>query len=325
MILKTTYDCIIIGAGISGLSLGRRLVENGLHVLILEKSKGVGGRIATRRDGPATYDHGAQFYKIPNQFQWELDKHWTQSGLAQVWFKDEISVFKTSQRGMTQLAKNLAQNKSILFGEKVLAIQQKSSPPPCPSGLEVICESGQKYTAETIFISAPLPQATELLKASSIDYPNELDQIEYASALVGLFELSSGCDVISEFTYSQNVGDEIFSISNQLSKKVSESLAFTVVMQPEWSRKHFSEDDSLIISRIAEAFSAHFKKKGAAFSVQKQQLKKWRFSHPTSTHSAPYVTVGENKNIFLLGDAFGGPSVFGASKSADSIPLPKKL
>lgn len=51
----------VIGAGLSGLVVAQRL---GAHadVTICEKSRGVGGRMATRYAGDYEFDHGAQFF-----------------------------------------------------------------------------------------------------------------------------------------------------------------------------------------------------------------------------------------------------------------------
>jgi len=49
----------IIGAGLAGLVAARRLGAAGRAVTLFEKSGGRGGRIATRRDGDAAFDHGA--------------------------------------------------------------------------------------------------------------------------------------------------------------------------------------------------------------------------------------------------------------------------
>jgi predicted NAD/FAD-dependent oxidoreductase len=51
----------IIGAGLSGLVLARRLVDVA-QVTIFEKSRGVGGRMATRYVDGYEFDHGAQFF-----------------------------------------------------------------------------------------------------------------------------------------------------------------------------------------------------------------------------------------------------------------------
>jgi predicted NAD/FAD-dependent oxidoreductase len=53
----------VIGAGIAGLSLARSL-QGLADVTVFEKSRGVGGRMATRRAGEIAFDHGAQYFTI---------------------------------------------------------------------------------------------------------------------------------------------------------------------------------------------------------------------------------------------------------------------
>jgi len=47
MVEKNTFDTIIIGAGIGGLTTGNLLAKNGQNVLILEKYSLVGGYVTT--------------------------------------------------------------------------------------------------------------------------------------------------------------------------------------------------------------------------------------------------------------------------------------
>lgn len=54
-------DILIIGAGMSGLTAASALQQAGREVIVVDKGRGVGGRMATRRIGAATFDHGAQF------------------------------------------------------------------------------------------------------------------------------------------------------------------------------------------------------------------------------------------------------------------------
>lgn len=51
----------IVGAGLSGLILGRALAGEA-EVVLFEKSRGPGGRMATRDAPPFAFDHGAQFF-----------------------------------------------------------------------------------------------------------------------------------------------------------------------------------------------------------------------------------------------------------------------
>lgn len=58
---QTKLKNVIVGAGLSGLLLARNLCHE--PTLVLEKSNGVGGRMATRRNGDFAFDHGVQFYE----------------------------------------------------------------------------------------------------------------------------------------------------------------------------------------------------------------------------------------------------------------------
>ena len=46
----------------AGLSAANRLREAGADCTVFEKSRGLGGRMATRRAGSLQFDHGAQYF-----------------------------------------------------------------------------------------------------------------------------------------------------------------------------------------------------------------------------------------------------------------------
>ena len=54
----------IIGAGFAGLVCAKLLKQSGYNCTIFEKSRGVGGRMATRRNDAYSFDHGAQFFYV---------------------------------------------------------------------------------------------------------------------------------------------------------------------------------------------------------------------------------------------------------------------
>lgn len=56
-----TSDVIIVGAGVAGLTCARVLASAGKKVRVVERSRGVGGRCATRRIDGQPVDHGPAF------------------------------------------------------------------------------------------------------------------------------------------------------------------------------------------------------------------------------------------------------------------------
>lgn len=312
--MRSTYDAIIIGAGMSGLTLAQRLQAKNKSVLILEKSPGVGGRVATRRSEDATYDHGAQFLKVDHKDP-PVPQEFLEIG--KVWFSTNGYDHIAFSKGMTQLPKALAKNLEIKLNEKVVHLEVDDQ------RCSIKTEQSTIYNSKQLFITCPLPQSLILLRDSKISYPEELNEIIYTPALVGLFRVESTNKKIREFTYSQDISEEINSVSNQLSKDVSPNLAFTVVMQPAWSNERFSHEDAVILKEITVAFEKFLDQTSAPKSsvILSAQLKKWRYCQPAKIADKPFQVLNKTKNIFLLGDAFGGDSLQGAIKSANSVPI----
>ncbi len=51
----------IIGAGMAGLKAAATLHRTGVNITVFEKSRGMGGRLATRRTKVGNFNHGAQY------------------------------------------------------------------------------------------------------------------------------------------------------------------------------------------------------------------------------------------------------------------------
>ena len=60
----TNPDVLIIGGGLAGLTAATILTEKGKIAIVLDKGRGPGGRMSTRRMGEARCDHGAQFFPL---------------------------------------------------------------------------------------------------------------------------------------------------------------------------------------------------------------------------------------------------------------------
>jgi renalase len=302
--MESFMSTLIIGAGITGIYLARGIDNS----IILEKSRGVGGRIATRRTNLAQFDHGAQFYSLKSSML-DLHNHWQAQGLSQFWFqKDQVDRFM-APNGMTSLAKSLAENIDIRLEHKVERIELDSL------GFKLFIENKNTMKCERLILTCPLPQALELLSKSSISFRAELSQILYAKALVGLFEKVS-CDpsVLNQVGYLEcPEGSQIFSIADQSKKSLKQESAWTVTMNADFSEQYFERDETLTLEKIVAELILF----NSRFQFQNAQLKKWRYSHPLATVSKAFEQVA--KNLYLAGDAFGSPSLNGAVASAKSL------
>ncbi len=76
---------VVVGAGLSGLLAARTVAERGHTVIVLDKGVGPGGRLATRRIGAATLDHGAQFFTVRTDEFAALVHGWRSAAVVREW------------------------------------------------------------------------------------------------------------------------------------------------------------------------------------------------------------------------------------------------
>ena len=74
----------IIGAGLSGLTLANALSPIA-NVTVFEKSRGVGGRMSTRRAAPYEFDHGAQYFTAKSREFMAFIEGYARSGVTHEW------------------------------------------------------------------------------------------------------------------------------------------------------------------------------------------------------------------------------------------------
>ena len=187
------YDVLIIGAGIAGLTAARALRAAGKTVLLLEKSRGLGGRAATRRWDGLPVDHGAQFFTARSAdftaqvddwsrrgvcFEWSHGLHHaTQDGPQQA-HGDHFPRY-ACREGMTALGRDLGgpDPSFVLRETKVTRIQCRDS------DWEVSAEDGRIFRSRALIVTPPPPQSAALLAAASPEAASLLHSLPMAPCL----------------------------------------------------------------------------------------------------------------------------------------------
>lgn len=305
-------DFIVIGAGLSGLHIAREIKEIGLgEVLILEKSRGVGGRMATRRTLNTKFDHGAQFYRVKADIT-KIHQFWSQKGVSHQWFVSIKGNHWCAPLGMTALAKSLAEGVDVSLEKQVSSIQYENKL------WKIISDKNEIWFCKKLIITSPLPQSLKLLEdvisnqLADQDVVNDIKKINYTKAVIGLITLED--DIETDVSgYEEFQSGNFFSITNQKTKGVSETPAFVVTMSPAFSEEVFDQSDDLTLEKILKEFQGKYP--GA--KIISSELKKWRYCQPTSQYKKYFSEIA--LNVFLIGDAFGGSSLLGAVRSSDAL------
>ncbi|MCE2949567.1 MAG: NAD(P)/FAD-dependent oxidoreductase [bacterium] len=82
----------IVGAGLSGLICARVLQDAGFGVKLFDKSRGPGGRLATRRTEQGTFDHGAQYFTARDPRFQAIVAQWKDKGIVAPWTPALIAI-----------------------------------------------------------------------------------------------------------------------------------------------------------------------------------------------------------------------------------------
>lgn len=75
----------VIGAGISGIACARTLVDAGVDVVVLDRGRHLGGRMAVRTDHGRAVDIGASYFTAADPAFEAVVRSWAERGLARPW------------------------------------------------------------------------------------------------------------------------------------------------------------------------------------------------------------------------------------------------
>lgn len=301
---------------------GKILSQNGIEVTILEKSRGVGGRMATRRFKQGLFDHGAQFFTARDtKFQQWVDL-WIKEDVASEWFRnlrkmddrpnDEGHPRYRGMRGMTSVAKYLAKDLEIQLQILVISVFKES-------GWWIAqTENGGEFKAKNIILSAPIPQSLQLLESGDVSLPtNEaetLKAVEYHPCITGLVLLDGPSAIPPPGGVKFERGD-IQWLGDNSQKGISpKRSAVTIHAAHDFSQKKFEMPADELIKLLVGA-SEHW----LGQEIQDWQIHRWRYSQPENLYPTRFLEIPGHRGLFMIGDGFGGARVEGAALSGIEV------
>ena len=299
----------VVGAGLSGLMAARSLASRGHSVIVLDKGRGVGGRLATRRIGEAVFDHGAQFFTVRDPKFQALVDGWLAAGVVRVWchgFGAEQDGYPryVGSAGMTSIAKHLAMGLDVRTSSLVFSVL-----PAANGGWTTTLDTGEAFDSDAVILTAPIPQSFGFAFTGGVEFPEELRTIDYDRTL-GLLVALDGSPAIPSPGALQNP-DGVFSfVGDNQAKGISPVPAVTFHANPQWSAEHWDTPHDEAEELLRSAAAAYL---GNA-SILASNFKRWRFATPQRNWPDRFWS-NDAGNMVVAGDAFAGPRVEGAALS----------
>jgi renalase len=297
---------LVIGAGIAGLLLARQLRAAGQPVTVLEKSRGVGGRMATKRVGAAIFDHGAQFFTARTPEFAALAATWAAQGLIRDWTSGPHPRY-IGLDGMTAVPKCWAEGLDVRCEHQATAVRRNGD------RWEVEIENQPTLVGDRLVLAAPVAQSLALLKAGGVTLPvdveSDLTGLGYHPCLALLVVLNEPSAVPAEGLAPPD--GSIRWLADNTKKGISPGVAAAVTLhaRQEFSAAHYANSASEVAALLLPEARPWLR--GQVVSAT---LHRWRYSEPKATHRTPCVWLPE-LTLGFTGDAFGGPKVEGAGSS----------
>ena len=320
MTISHHADCLIVGAGIAGLVAARSLQNRGLRVLVLDKGRGVGGRLATRSFEGGRFDYGAQFFTVRNPAFRSLVEEWLGAGIVAPWaegfhlpdgkFKDTGEVHYRGVGGMRTIATHLARNLDVRSQVQVKTVSIDKTI------WKVSDTNGNVFAGKCLILTPPVPQSLALLEVGNVPLEKsvraELSRFAYnpCIAVMAVLEGPSRIPAPGGMWFS---GEPIAWLADNTLKGTclgaNGGCSITLHADAEFSRGHWTH------ATQASAFLLQKASPWLGARVKEFQTHQWRYSQPTYIHHDPVLFVRSPAPLAFAGDAFGGPRVEGAALS----------
>jgi hypothetical protein len=308
---------LVIGAGMSGLTAARHLQQHGMTVTVVDKGRGVGGRLATRRitteDGrEGKIDHGAQYLTAHESDFISLTSELRTNAIIQEW-KTTSGANPATPRffapnGMTAVAKYLANGIQTRLAERIVSLNLTSS------GWEAITDAGLTLRAESLIVTPPVPQTMMLLETLPKNIYQEimpepasilLNSVEYTRGIVLMLAMKAPTRFMGQ-ALAPNGGlridkSAIWWVADNQRKGISpDTPTLTLHATPDFSLEHWEtrEEDilPLIFADVADVLGMQ--------EVVWHALHRWRFSRVVKPFPDKYYALRSTFPCVLAGDAF---------------------
>lgn len=312
----------VVGSGMAGIACAQALREAGRDVIVFDKGRGPGGRVASRRIEGATFDHGAQFIRPRDAGFNDWLHKLSDAGSAARWNLPEHA--GTSEAGphtpvwvgtpdMNALLAELSESLNVVQSTNIQALTRSRE-----GWVLTTSRGGQLGPFGSLVVTIPAPQAIGLIAPVVGEEFSALNDVTYAPCMTAMAAFETALDDIPDAARqtspSQGSGTlpadgPIGWIARTNSKpgRGHPLDAWVIQANPEWSSAHADDEKPAIAAALFEAFRNQFPSAGRQQPVYLEGHR-WRYALVTNPVGSPCLadkTIG----LAVAGDGLIGPRV----------------
>ncbi len=284
----------------AGLACARYLQDCGFRPTIFEKSRGLGGRLATRRtDQGLAFDHGAQYVTARSPHFRAFTGAAIACGAAGYWrpvqrvgAATHTEDWVVGAPAMSSLVRPLAEGVDVRLARQVSAVMRDGG-----QWRVEMADGADEGTFDLLICTAPAPQAQRLLGAEPA-IAGVLGAVSMAPCWALM--LSFAAAIEAPFDVRRSVSDDLAWVAREASKPHrSGPGAWVIHASPHWSLRHLELEAADAARRMAEMLPDVF---GFLLPpVDYASAHRWRYALTTSPLGRAYL-CSDDRTLFVGGD-----------------------
>jgi predicted NAD/FAD-dependent oxidoreductase len=265
----------------AGIGAARLLADAGFRVVVFDKSRGLGGRCATKRWQGHSVDHGAQYFTMRDANFSQAVRSACGEDLLEIQaaIVDEAGRELPSEerffhaKGNSRLARALAEGLDVRTGVVIDAVEDRRV-------------GGEEF--EHILSTAPWPQTAKLAEISGA-------QSSYAPCLAGLFLYEGECvgSTAARYAISDRSGHALAwsACENHKPGRVGEGFTVMVVhASEEFSRARLEDDPASWAADLRALVEERWDIPSSAFRAVHPH--RWRYARISQKMEIPALPEG---------------------------------
>lgn len=307
-VLTEALDIAVIGAGLAGVTCAQGLAQAGRRVALFDKSRGVGGRMATRRGESVAFDHGAQYFTARDAAFVAQVASWQQQGVVATWEAriaawDGALTWPSQQPryvavpGMSALCRH-AMGAVTLHAERRLLGLQRDATGWCLSF------AGGELHAQQVVLALPAPQAAVLLPQDH-RWQAQVAAVEMSPSWTVLLHVETSLLVQFDGCFI-NTGPLGWIARNNSKPGRPTGEAWVLQATPAWSTQHLEATPQEVIAQLLAALGEIV----PLAAVADVSAHRWRYALAHAPLGDGYLWGDDG--LGLCGDWLHGSRVEGA-------------
>lgn len=316
----------VIGASLSGLIAGKRLAEAGHDVTVIEKSRALGGRLATTTLDGMELDYGISHLQARNPEFKEFISNLEEDGDLKSWTKgfgafngeelydkdpnaDELMKYAGTE-GNQDIARKLSRWVDVMSEEKAGGLTYLGPGTTKKRPWMINLTDVSVFECDAVILATPAVEAYGIIqtvqnRTATRNIIRHIDDVRYG----GAFSLACTFDEELPDWRGINVKKSPVSlITNESSKRGDDSTGVVIKSTPEFYRKHAQKEDSKIIEKLLNEASAVT---GSWIErPMSTYLHRWKYFSVMNPMDEYFLELEMNEApLVLIGDYLGGNTV----------------